>query len=271
MKAVGTLGALIPESDSVEVPRARVYFKTPVIKTRLVDGVPVGERIEKNAFLLEKPGELIIPEQKYFWWNPATGKISTRRLAERKVLIEDNPDLAILKSIQDSLDALSSAGATEEAEQAPVTVFGLLIWQFVLLLGVGLVFLLWMKKFTLAVIKKTSARKAAYLQSEKYYFEKFARACKHNDLNLIQNRLRQWLGKLTAENRRLPVPEWIARYGTAELGEIYFLLEKQLFGRDESGREFPTAKFFDLMRDARRNYLRRTSLPAAAHFLELNS
>ena len=270
IKVAGTIGPLIPESDSIDVPNAKTYYKTPVIKSKIIDDAPVGERIEKMTYLLEKPGELIIPERKYSWWNPATKRIYVRRLAERKILVEDNPDLAILKSIQDSLDAINKAAQTEQVEEKPFTIFGLLVWQFIILIGVLLVVLNQFRKIILVIIKKVNERKAAYLQSEKFYFKEFGKACKQNNLFVVQNKLLEWYYKLNEENHLIPVKEFFARYGDDELLNVYNLFEEILFGKDKPGKEFPTAKLFNLIKVARKNYLNQKKLPASVNLLKIN-
>lgn len=251
----GTLAALIPSSDTLLVDFGKVYYKTPALKTEIVEGVIRSQRTEIITILLEKPGEYVIPEQTFMWWNPGSRKLFTKILAERKIVIEDNPELAILKSIQDSLDAINIVRQNEIANDKPFTILGLLIWQFVIILALVLVMLLQIRRLIIYIINKLKARKLAYLQSEDFYFKQLKGACDQNNLILIRNRLFEWVVKLNNEYKIHSVYDFISEYGDTELLNLYNSLEKQLFGQEKSEVNFSANNFVRQLATARKNYL----------------
>ena len=254
IKAAGTLAALLPSSDSLSISWGRVYHRTPILENRMVNGILKSERTETVTILLEKPGKFVIPEQNYFWWNPEKRKNYSKSLSERKIIIEDNPDLAILKSIQDSLDAIKIAEQKETAEEKPVTLLGLSVWQFVVLLVVILLFIFQIKKFGIFVIKKLKDRKAAYLKSEKFCFKQFKEACEQNDLKIIRARLFNWINKISGDNNIHSINHFILKNGNAEIMILFDSLEKKLFGKDSSKISFPSDRFFKELNNARNKY-----------------
>jgi hypothetical protein len=251
----GTLAALIPSSDTLSVDFGKAYYKTPTLKTEIVEGNIRSQRIEIITILLEKPGEYVIPEQTFMWWNPGSKKLFTRTLADRKIVIEDNPDLTILRSIQDSLDAIVKAEQKDIAEDKPFTLFGLLLWQFMIVFALALVLILQIRKLIIYIISKLKAGKAAYLESEKFYFKQLKIACDHNNLMLIRSRMFEWIIKINNENKMHSVYDFISDYGNTELMDLFNALEKQLFSKDKSQVKFSTNEFSKELSSARNKYL----------------
>jgi hypothetical protein len=258
INATGTLAALIPSSDTLLVDWGKSYYKTPTLNTEIIDGIIRSKRTEIKTILLEKPGEYVIPEESFSWWNPVNRKLYTKTLAERRIIIEDNPDLAILKSIQDSLDTINKAGQDEITEDKPFTIFGLLLWQFIIALALAIVIILQIQRLIIYLINKLKAQKAAYLQSEKFYFRQLKVACDQNNLMMIRNRLFEWVGKINKENKMHPVHDFLSKYGSAEMMDLYHSLEKQLFGKAPSELKFSANKFVQLLIIARKKYLNKS-------------
>ncbi|MFQ5584481.1 MAG: hypothetical protein ACE5GL_08620, partial [Calditrichia bacterium] len=171
-------------------------------------------------------------------------------------VVAENPDLAILKSIQDSLDAINKHDETEEVEDKPFTIFGLLIWQFVIVLALALVVIVQIKKFITFIIKKFKERKAAYLQSERYYFKQLGKACKQDDLLKIQSDLFRWIAKLTGDKEVKPIKNFISTYGSGELINRYSILENNLFADNKSVEKFNAELFYRQLSVVRKNYLK---------------
>ena len=257
LNATGTLAALIPSSDTISADWGKFYYKTPSLNTEIVNGTIRSKRTEIVTILLEKPGEYSIPGQNFMWWNPVSRKLFTRALAEKKFVIEDNPDLAILKSIQDSLDAINKVEQKEISEDKPFTILGLLLWQFVIVVALVLVLILQIRRLILYIINKVKARKTAYLQSEKFYFKQLKVACDQNNLMLIRNRLFNWIVKINNDSDNQSVYDFVSKYGSAELMDSYHFLEKQLFSKDQSGVNFSTSKFVQQLITARNKYLNK--------------
>lgn len=259
IKASGTIAALLPASDSLDISWSRTYPATPILKNEIREGIIHAERIEKTSFLAEKPGKFIVNQQSYSWWNPITKKISTRKLAEKKIIIKENPDLAILKSIQDSLDALNIATQEGNGEKRPFTIFGLLLWQFLIILAVASIIIKQMHKLILYAVKKIRERKEAYTNSEKFYFTQFAEACKQNDLKIIWTHLSKWVVHMQ-EMGNISVGVFVTQYGNEQLVQQYGTLEKDLFGEKSSKIPFDRNGLFTNMALARTKYIQQSQL-----------
>lgn len=266
----GTLAALLPPSDSLSFSWGRIYYRTPDLKNQIVDDVLKSERAEKLTILLEKPGNFVIPGQKYFWWNPENRKDYSTSLPERKIIIKDNPDLAILKSIQDSLDAIKIAEQKETAEEKPITLLGLSVWQFVILLVLITLVIIQIKKFGIFVIKKLKERKAAYLKSEKFCFKQLEEACEQNDLKLIRSRLFNWISRISDDNKIHSINYFISKFGSAEIMTLLDSLEKKLFGKDSSEISFSSNRFFKELSNARYKYVIHKEVRDAGNNFYLN-
>jgi hypothetical protein len=258
--ATGTLAALIPSSDTLSVDWGKAYYKTPTLKTEIVEGNIRSRRTEFITILIEKPGEYVVPEQSFSWWNPGNKRLYSKSLSERKIIIEDNPDLAILKSIQDSLDTINQAGQKEIVEDKPFTIFGLLLWQFIIALALAIVIILQIRRIIIYLINKLKVQKAAYLQSEKFYFKQLIVACDQNNLMIIRNRLFEWVSNINKENKIQSVHDFLSKYGSAEMMDIYNSFEKQLFGKDQSEVKFSANKFVELLIITRKKYLNKSGV-----------
>ena len=269
INATGTVAALIPSSDTLSISWGKVYQKTPTLKTEIADGTIKSQRTEIMTFLLEEPGQYTIPEQTFSWWNPLSRKTFSKTLPERKIVIEDNPDLAILKSLQDSLDAVNTAGQEETPEEKPFTLFGLRIWQLLIVLGLFLVFIIQVRRLFSYLKKKQQAQKAIYLSSEKYYFEQLKASCRQKDLMIIRNQFFTWVKKLTEDTNIRSLNDFILKYGTPEMMELHNMLKKRLFGKGDSGAEFSPDKFTEELNRARNRILEDSHATVERHDFEM--
>ncbi len=58
----------------------RVYQGDATTNDKLERGDFLGERKETVTYLLQKPGELVLPELNYVWWNPKTETLESKQL-----------------------------------------------------------------------------------------------------------------------------------------------------------------------------------------------
>ncbi|MDW7693557.1 BatD family protein [Flammeovirgaceae bacterium SG7u.111] len=197
IRANGTLPSFIEPLDIEKPEFGSIYPKTAELKDQRDDKDANGTRIERYSYLLEKEGEFEVPAVKMEWWNPYLNKNYFRETKPRKISIQPNPDLDVLASLKDSLDALNRANAPEE-EEAEATYFGLSLKELLVLLAIGLVVLWLLIKLFLRVIKWQKAKREAYRKSEEFWFDKFEKSVGADDPKASLNSLYAWYDRFRA-------------------------------------------------------------------------
>ncbi|MEM7600558.1 MAG: hypothetical protein AAF357_03990 [Verrucomicrobiota bacterium] len=157
--------ALLPAPT--EAPAGvRVYEPSVEIKDETNRGAFQGERQETLAYLLQEPGEVILPEFEFTWWNPEKETFETERL----------PAIS-----------LKVAPATDSA--AGGSAIGLPGWQIVFVVMVGVV-LVWQRSM-LAILSRRVRR---YLRPpDRVAAKALHRACLRNDAVAAQSAWNRWL------------------------------------------------------------------------------
>lgn len=140
------------------------------------------ERTDAMRYLFLEEGEVIIPEIQLMWWNAAQKKVYKRTLKEVVIIVEPNPDLGMVASIKDSLDAMKTAAISEELEKdKPFEFMGMNWKQLALAILLLLIFLKYAWKLIQFVWGKYQTKHRAYLESEKYYFDLFLKSLPKSD------------------------------------------------------------------------------------------
>ncbi len=161
--ASGTLPNFIKQQDVTEIEGVSIYASEPNFKERRTESSINGELTQRVAYLFEKEGSVTIPRQQVLWYNPETKKIHKRNLPERKIQVQANPDLAMLTSLKDSLDALNATADIKQEQKEPFP------WKKVIIaMLLGLTLSYYTLKYLFKLIKWILARRNTYLLSEKY-------------------------------------------------------------------------------------------------------
>lgn len=183
----GTLPSLISPLTIEEPEFVSLYAKDAVLKDKRDNNSVNGQRIETYSYLFEKEGELIIPEQEIVWCNPSNLKTYKRVLPEKKLVIAPNPDLALLQSLKDSLDAINAPDLTVETQENYP-------WKRVLEIGLfSLMVLFIVYKMTRREVSRAIDRRHAYLNSEAFYYKKINKAIAQKEMTVILNSIYNWL------------------------------------------------------------------------------
>ncbi|AEV31073.1 hypothetical protein Oweho_0049 [Owenweeksia hongkongensis DSM 17368] len=155
------------------------------------------KRTETMRYLFEKEGEVILPEMEFTWWNPYHKKLYKRTLKEVKIDVQPNPDLGMLASVRDSLQAqIAKTEAAEEQAEAPFTILGMSVKKFVTVLAsiiLLLVALMLMLKWALNYRRNYLLK---YHSSELYYFRKLKKAIRRNNNKEQVKNLYIWIDRL---------------------------------------------------------------------------
>lgn len=171
------------------------------------------KRTETMRYLFEKEGEVVLPEMEFTWWNPYHQKLYKRTLKEVKIDVRPNPDLGMLASVRDSLQA--QIAQTEEAEAAaekPLTILGMSLKKFITFLAaIVLLFIAFVLSLKWAVRYRKKYLEQ-YRNSELFYWRKFRRAARgENSVKALYS----WIDKLGLSE---PTATYFAQhYGDATL------------------------------------------------------
>ncbi|MEN8117176.1 MAG: BatD family protein [Bacteroidota bacterium] len=187
--ASGTLPSLILPLEIEKPELVSTYPKEPVLRDKHTDKDVNGLRIEKYAYLFEKEGEIILPEEIVTWWNPITKRVYNRIIPERKLNILANPDLALMKSLKDSLQAMTTPAEVELEEKTTP-------WARIGIIAVLTLVILWLVlKTGKKAVKSVKNRRAAYLQSEPYFYKKVVRTLNKGETIQFIRELYGWFDK----------------------------------------------------------------------------
>ncbi|MFV0589955.1 MAG: hypothetical protein ACK5M7_01100 [Draconibacterium sp.] len=215
ISAEGTLPSLILPMEIIEPENVSIYPAQPELQDKRNDHDANGVRTETYSYLLEKEGELIIPEHVITWWNPTTKKVYQRTLSEQKLNVAPNPDLAMMESLKDSLRALNPIPVDEEITKS-------IPWMYLFLLLPAALLFYFAFKLILRLVSNIKARKAAYLESEAWYFKQLQSASKTDDKKATVNALYRWFDHTRIPGNSATVSAYLPEDQKSEL-ENYFV------------------------------------------------
>ncbi len=172
--AKGTLPQFIPNlSEEQQVKWASTYPKDPLLKDFKGGGDVSGQSSQTVTYLLEKPGNFTLPAIVLSFWNPYTSKMQDRSIAEKKLHIAENPDLGILATLRDSLQATSGTSGEQVQKKGILHILGMPWYEFAGIVIVLLIVIYWLIRLAIRLYKKWALHRKAYKQSEKYLFKRF--------------------------------------------------------------------------------------------------
>lgn len=87
LSADGLTAAQLPEIPANTPAEFKAYPDQPVLNDQKNDNGVIGVRQEKIAMIATQPGVYELPEIKLSWWNTATQKPETARIAKRKIKV----------------------------------------------------------------------------------------------------------------------------------------------------------------------------------------
>jgi hypothetical protein len=160
-------------------------------------------------YLFTEEGAVTIPAKTIYWFHPYREKLYKKTLPEINLKVVPNPNLGMVKTMQDSLNAQS---ATEivgtETDKQPFRVMGLTLTQFITAVVIAL-FVIWlMVKLLVKLTRYLTNKREQYRGSELYYFRQFKKALHSNQVSTIENALYKWLDQLSIKEPSI--------YGLAE-------------------------------------------------------
>jgi len=212
----GTLPSFIQPLEIKKPKSASIYPKEPVLQDKRNNEDVNGLRIEKYAYLFEEEGTIILPEENILWWNPYTKRVYKRVIPERKIVIAANPDLDLMTSLRDSLQAIATPVDTEISEEKSVP------WIRIIVILISLFIIYIAVKFVISFSKKLKVKQIVYRQSEVFYFKKLLEILKQKPTDIFIRELYIWFDK-ARKPEQSPILKNYLLVDENELFEKYFL------------------------------------------------
>ena len=190
ISASGTLPNFIPELTFDENDFGSVYPKGATIEDTRDSKSANGKRTEKVVYLLEKEGTYTIPPVRVDWWNPYSNKVLYREVPSIDISIADNPDLGILRTLQDSLaNDVRASQAAQDTE--PLRILGLKPWEA----GALLILVLLALRLLIPGFNRWAQNRMKHNEqrrlSEQYLFRKIGSTPASSGVNLL-NQINTW-------------------------------------------------------------------------------
>lgn len=226
--ASGTIAALLPEANIPELELAKVYSSPPQMNNENNQGVLSSSRKDIQKILLEKPGELIIPEQLYYWYNYSTKKINTIKTRSRIITIAENPDLAILQTIQDSLENRNNSESVDES----IPLGKILIAAALLIIVIAILYRMF-KKITERYKVYVTNKQNAYHESHSYFIDQLKELQKNDEQEKFYFMLLRMFNRFV-DMRNFTLSEYLIKIKENELAALLTNLENHLYN-DQKG------------------------------------
>lgn len=191
-KAEGTVSELIPPIEWDTIQWVSFYPERGTVKTNKARTTFDAERTDVMRYLLEKEGEVVIPEMTLLWWNAQRMKIYKKTLPEVVLHVQANPDLGMIESIKDSLAGMEAEMTFQETDEEPFIFLGM-NWKQ---LSVAIVLFFFALKYLIRLMewiwKTYKTRRTAYFGSERYFFHQFLKALSKDEVNR-RNDFYRWI------------------------------------------------------------------------------
>jgi hypothetical protein len=224
-------------------------LKRPVVENQKTKTEINASRTDGIRYLFEREGKVTLPEMVFIWWNPNQNKLFKRTIKSVILEVRPNPDLGMLESVRDSL-ALTSADQDQGAdEKTALTIFGLSIKQFSVLLLICFVFFYFLIKGIKWLNEKYKIHQQNYINSELFYFRQFMSAAKSKKTKAAVQSLYCWIDQIQLKKPTLHY--FVQSYGENELINEVSRIEAYL----NSGNSAELSLNIRLWATARKNFI----------------
>src|SRR5580692_8339381 len=175
--ARGTLPQFIPALTKDSLDWADVYPHDPTLTDTRDQYDANGRLTQRFTYLLEKEGSYAFPSEQIKWWNPYSSKVYSRSTDSIRIMVKTNPDLGILATLKDSLNATRAlAKPAKPAKKGPLLIYGIPWYWFTLYALVALFVVYVLIRLFARWYRSIHAAYEAYLVSEPYWFRHFMRS-----------------------------------------------------------------------------------------------
>ena len=229
--AKGTLPQFIPELKTDSLNWSGVYPKQANLADTRDEYDANGERTQTITYLLEKEGDFTVPQESIEWFNPNSGHIYKRSTPVVKIHVAANPNLGILKTLQDSLKAKQPIQATINVKKGSRLIYGIPWYYFTLYSLAALCLAYFIIRLLINVVKKINHKYRTYLASESHWFGKFSRSSGYPQL---LNNLYAWWDRFPIGNRSASIQKTAKDGHLTDIDEQMEAYYKPSYANDNS-------------------------------------
>ncbi len=226
LKVSNTVSELIPPIIWDSVSGVSQYPLRSDVENYKTNTTISASRTDRIQYLLEEEGTVKFPEIVIKWWNPISKKQYKKTLPAYTLQVEPNPDLGMLQTIIDSLSVNALNAGSEENGKEPFS-FLKMDWKELIAVIIFLIILFYSSlKIGKNVWTFFKAKRAAYLQSEKYYFKLFVSSTKSGSTQKTLDAMYTWIAVV-----KLPVntAEYLIKhFGGKELAQNWEDIEMNI-------------------------------------------
>jgi len=194
--AGGTVSELIPPLIWDSIPNVSLYPSRSQVNNDKTKSAISASRSESIRYLFEKEGKVLIPAKVFTWYNPYQQKLYKRTLEAVEVEVIPNPDLGVLLSVKDSLQAEVAAMDTETSAEEKLLIFGLPLGRFILVLSTVLVLAYFLFRAAIRFWITVKGRRKRYKVSEEFFFKQFQHELKNGSGFQAQRAFYRWIDEL---------------------------------------------------------------------------
>ena len=199
--AVDATGMAFNPLIPADIAGISIYLSEPTLADSYNRGSLVGKRREKLTYVFEEPGNYILPDLSYNWWNTSAEKLETITLTGRSV------------EIQGAVTDQSEGGLEETGEFS----FRALLW----VIGLAVLLTAAFYRYRAAFMGLFKSWQRALRESETNYFRKVKSAARQGNRELMMRTTLQWLDRLGTEHEPARLDLFLSRYSDASGRKLY--------------------------------------------------
>ena len=261
IEAEGTPAMLLPPTAFPAIDGLAVYPAQPSLQDKTVGRSDTlsSARVDSATYMLEKPGDYLLPAIDARWWNAGESRTEIAHLDAVRLQVAGNP-------------AAEGSGAVNVGgvRQSLNSFFDFVAdhWPLALIVLAILVLLAWLApRLARTIALRRQEHREAWLQSESYFFDRLRHAARRGDARTAYFALLDWLQRLEPPHT---VEAFKAVARDPALDHQISSLEHELFAPDHSDAAWSPHQLLRRISAARRGLRRKSVGRANASLPQLN-
>ena len=219
--AEGVPAVLLPALSFGSIKGAERYPAQPEFQDKYDSrsGALVSRRTDRMTYMLQKAGELDLPEIEIGWWNVRDGKVEHARVEAVRLPVAENPAVAV-----------RGRNAPQVSPRRLMLLLADHLW-LALAIAALLLAAAWLAPKAIAALRRrASLRRESYRRSEAFAFSNFRAAARRGDAAKTYFALLDWIPHLGSSERTAGLHAFRIAAGDPELDAEVAHIERQLFG-----------------------------------------
>jgi BatD DUF11 like domain len=261
IKAEGTPAMLLPPQQFAAIDGFALYPAQPALQDK-TDGrtdVLTSMRVDSATYMLQRPGDYLLPAIDIGWWNLSAGKVELAHLDAVPLQVAADPAAqgalpAGTTGVRWNRDAMIDAIANH--------------WLLALLILAALGVIGWFAPVaarTIAVWQR--GRREAYQQSEAWSFRRLRRAAGSGDPRIVYFAMLDWLQRFEPVAPDHTIHALKSAAGNAALDSEIGSIERQLFASAHGAGNWSPRRLLRQVKAARRSLRKQATATGATRQL----